>query len=163
MGARPVRCAEGALTDVRRIADADRDPEQSWRPHCDRRCRFGDLANSPDGWLSRVGARRFAYAKSHYFGNPGSYQVYVLAFNDIGTGDCRPPPPFADPADPRSWSGGRLRPDAGSRPTFEEPLPAWLQSARDRTTVNTLTVLGPDGDVAIISAGQEWTVTQCAC
>lgn len=115
--------------------------------------RFGDLGHQPDGWLSRTLARRFAYAESHYFGNPGSYQVYVLGYNDIGIGHYQLPPSFKVPdlSDPRHWSGGRLSPETGSRPDWE-PLPEWLQPARDQTTVNTLTVLGLGGDVTTIQA-----------
>jgi hypothetical protein len=122
--------------------------------------RFGDVDHPPDGWQSLTGARRSSYAESHYFGNPGSYQVYVLAYNDIGTGSYVTPPPFDVPdlLNPRHWTDGRLCPETGSQPNWDplcglEPLPAWLRRARDQTTVNTLTVLAPMGDVAII---QRW-------
>jgi hypothetical protein len=86
--------------------------------------------------------------------------VYVLAYNDIGAGRYVIPPSFyiPDPLSPRHWTGGRLCPETGSQPNWDPlrglaALPAWLQGARDRTTVNTLTVLGPNGDPAII---QRW-------
>ncbi len=112
--------------------------------------RFGALAHAPDGWLSRTGARRFAYAESHWFGNPGGYQVYVLGYNDAGTGHYEMPPPLTigAAANAPQVSGGRLCPETGSRPSWDQ-LPGWLQPPRDKTTVNTLTVLGPGGDVAI--------------
>jgi len=112
--------------------------------------RFRALAHAPDGWLSPTGGRRSAYAESHWFGNPGSYQVYVLGYNDAGTGHYKMPPPLTIGATANAphVMGGRLRPETGSRPSWD-PLPVWLQPAHDKTTVNTLTVLGPVGDVTI--------------
>jgi hypothetical protein len=99
---------------------------------------FSDVRHDPDGWMSRTGARRFAYAESHWFGNPGNYQPFVLSYNDAGTGHYHIPRHEG----PVEHSGGRLRAEDDYCPAPFEPLPGWLQSARGRTTVNTLTVIG---------------------
>jgi len=39
----------------------------------------------PDGIIGWLGARRFGYTESFYFGNPGHYQRYVIGFTDAGT------------------------------------------------------------------------------
>lgn len=39
---------------------------------------------SPSGITGHVGARRYSYAETYYFGNPGHYQTYVLGFTDAG-------------------------------------------------------------------------------
>jgi len=120
--------------------------------------RFGDVSDSHDGWRSVTGARRFAYAESHYFGNPGAYQAYVLAFNDatgIGRYDAVPRRP-----------GAALRRTAERRKRIQsavlEPLPGWLQPARDQTTVNTLTVLGA-GTQPNLATLQAWTAIGSGC
>lgn len=41
---------------------------------------------------SWVGARRCGHLKEFYFGNPGGYQTYWLAYNDAGIGLFRRPP-----------------------------------------------------------------------
>jgi hypothetical protein len=100
--------------------------------------RFSDLRHDPDGWVSRTGARRFAYAESHWFGNPGNYQPFVLSYNDAGAGHYEIP----HHGGPVEHSGGRLRAENDYRPAPFEPLPSWLEPARGQTTVNTLTVIG---------------------
>ena len=44
--------------------------------------RFG----TPSDHRIYIGARRFSYSETHWFGNPGEYQWYVLAHNDAGPG-----------------------------------------------------------------------------
>jgi hypothetical protein len=46
--------------------------------------RFAQLGHTPDGVHGWLGARRFGYVESYYFGNPGNYQHYVFALNDAG-------------------------------------------------------------------------------
>jgi hypothetical protein len=97
--------------------------------------RFKDVSASVDGWRTVIAARRAGYAESHWFGNSGGYQAYVLAFNDAGIGHYEPPPPFS----PGPHNSGRF--------SFEEsyqgePVPEWLKPARDGTTINTFSVLG---------------------
>lgn len=39
---------------------------------------------TPDGARSWLGANRFHFSESYYFGNPGSYQTYILGLNQAG-------------------------------------------------------------------------------
>lgn len=70
-----------------------------------------------------VGARRAYVTDEHYFGNPGAYQQYLLAYNDQGVGRL-----VADMAST----------DAASLPTA--PDPAETARVRAGTTANTLVV-----------------------
>jgi hypothetical protein len=65
------------------------------------------------------GARRFGYSQLYYFGNPGHYQHYVLAYNQAGCGDL----------------GAGLHLDGPDKPG--------KLSALARTTINTLLVYAP--------------------
>jgi hypothetical protein len=99
--------------------------------------RIGSLDHHPDGWQSLIGARRCRYAESHWFGNPGCYEVFIVGLNDAGAGH------FERPADYRPLVAGRLDREQGYKPTSFDPLPASLRAQRDLTTANTLTILGP--------------------
>ncbi len=43
---------------------------------------FFQINQEPTGVWVDIGARRFRYAESYYFGNPGGYQQYLLCYND---------------------------------------------------------------------------------
>lgn len=89
------------------------------------------LASGPEPAKTTVsiGARRFHVSDEHYFGNPGAYQKYLLAYNDQGVGLC-----VADTAST----------DAASHPSSPDPL----ESARVRAgaTANTLADTGAHDD-----------------
>jgi hypothetical protein len=101
--------------------------------------RFAVVRGPVDGWSSRRGARRFGYAESHWFGNPGCYQAFILSYNDAGTGHFEPP---EEPGPTVEHSGGRLRGEREYQPEAFIEIPDWLRPARAMTTVNTITVLG---------------------
>jgi len=74
----------------------------------------------PESAQVSVGARRFYMKQYHYFGNPGGYQRYLLAYNDLGTGDFN---------------------TSGAAQTPQETVA--LVAARAKTTANTLGVFSP--------------------
>jgi len=78
-----------------------------------------------------VGARRFYVTDEHYFGNPGAYQHYLLAYNDQGVG---------------SLVADTVSTDATSPSTA--PDPAETARVRAGTTANTLIVGGAYDDRA---------------
>jgi hypothetical protein len=41
----------------------------------------------PSSVFYTIGARRFSYYETWYFGNPGNYQTFIFGFNDAGYGD----------------------------------------------------------------------------
>lgn len=43
--------------------------------------------HTPSNTTVSVGARRVYVTDEHWFGNPGAYQTYLLAYNDQGVGD----------------------------------------------------------------------------
>lgn len=67
------------------------------------------------------GNRRVGYAQRYYFGNPGHYQHYVLAFNTAGAGDL-------------TATGSAMA---------AEPEDSRKMAIQAHTTVNTLMVYGP--------------------
>jgi hypothetical protein len=87
----------------------------------------------------RIGAHNFEYAEAYWFGNPGNYQWYVVSHNDAGTGDFdftvggRGQFPFQD---------GILKSENMDCPEFDFQSEEAAQF-RAKTTINTLTVLGP--------------------
>jgi hypothetical protein len=106
------------------------------------RTRFSDVPDEPDGYRIIRGANRFTHAESHYFGNPGNYQTYVLAHNDAGSGAFH-----ITARDPLAgyWITGRLRQGADARPSWDQP-PDWVQEARPLTTINTMLICQSTGD-----------------
>lgn len=74
----------------------------------------------PESAQISVGARRFYIKQYHHFGNPGGYQRYLLAYNDLGTGDI-------------NTSAATQTPNEA----------AALVAARANTTANTLGVFPP--------------------
>lgn len=105
------------------------------------RSSFGDVDGPGAGALFSLGARRIGCARAYYFGNPGGYQHYVLAYNDAGTGRWSLPAGLPVLA---GWAGGVFRPadtpDPGN--PGDEP-PPWLEPALADATINTLVVIGP--------------------
>jgi hypothetical protein len=91
------------------------------------------------GQSLRMGAHNFEYAEAYWFGNPGNYQWYVLSHNDAGTGNFdftvseRVRPMFQD---------GVLKSEDTDYPKYDFHSEEAAQF-RAKTTVNTLTVLGP--------------------
>jgi|BarGraIncu01121A_1022015.scaffolds.fasta_scaffold35207_1 hypothetical protein len=69
---------------------------------------------------NRIVLRTLRAGLRHYFGNPGGYQRYLLAYNDLGTGDFN---------------------TSGAAQTPQEA--AALVAARANTTANTLGVFPP--------------------
>ncbi|HEX9358254.1 MAG TPA: ETEC_3214 domain-containing protein [Streptosporangiaceae bacterium] len=95
----------------------------------------------PQGHSFRSGAHNFEYAEAYWFGNPGNYQWYVLSYNDAGTGRF-------DVADyrhlPWRFQNGILRSGSATTPEFD-PHSNDATRFRAKTTINTLTILGPTG------------------
>jgi hypothetical protein len=87
----------------------------------------------------RIGAHNREYAEAYWFGNPGNYHWYALSHNEMGTGAFDHTIP--------GWSlrQGVLR-DSDILHYAEIPpadkIPG-LIAFRQRTVINTLTVLGP--------------------
>jgi hypothetical protein len=48
---------------------------------------FAEITEQPLRTHSCIGARRIRYSERYYFGNPGAYQTYLLAYNDAGVGE----------------------------------------------------------------------------
>ena len=99
---------------------------------------FSDIANdewgSPNSVRWSLGARSILYAEHYYRGNPGGYQNYVFAFNQLGVGTCGMDAPEPEP----SYEDGKFT----EPPTAPSSRPDW-SAARSKTTINTLQVLGP--------------------
>lgn len=93
----------------------------------------------PQGYSLRIGAHNFEYAEAYWFGNPGNYQWYVVSHNDAGTGNfdftvsSRVPPGFQD---------GVFNSENLGYSEFDFYKEEAAQF-RAKTTINTLTVLGP--------------------
>ena len=83
----------------------------------------------PESAEISVGARPFYMRQYHHFGNPGGYQRYLLAYNDLGTGEVD-----LGPMGPRSYTTATAQ-------TPQEA--AALVAARVNTTANTLGVFPP--------------------
>lgn len=116
--------------------------------------RFSSIAYKPDGYRIWWGANRSLHAESYYFGNPGNYQIYVVARNDAGIGQSSV---VSDDPTAGTWENGRLRtgltPPAAAmaapprrgrkRPDTRaswEPPPPWVQDTRARNAINTILV-----------------------
>lgn len=90
-----------------------------------------------------VGARRFGYTESYYFGNPGNYQTYLLSYNDAGTGE------FPIVPDHHGFANGNLvRPEDTRDGLLEEPLGSWFSGVRATFRPNTVAVIGGQVEVA---------------
>ncbi len=108
------------------------------------RTKFGDHGIGFTGERYWIGARRVGYMRSYAYGNPGGYQSYWLSYNMSGAGV------FSTPKDQAAMfvENGIHCAD------IESPARDNLKSDIDATgiTINTLTVLGPEGSVDQIAA-----------
>jgi hypothetical protein len=68
--------------------------------------KFAEFGDCEPARSSFLGARRFGYAEAHYFGNPGLYQHYLLAYNDAGAASEVIAPPQGD--DESEWTAYRV-------------------------------------------------------
>jgi hypothetical protein len=93
----------------------------------------------PLGRSRRVGAHNFEYAEAYWFGNPGNYQWYVFSYNDVGTGHFDMTIGEHGTA---TFQDGILRPSNVTFPESDFQAEAEARF-RAKTTINTLTVLGP--------------------
>ncbi len=83
-----------------------------------------------------IGARRLSVKDTHYFGNSGAHQTYILAHNDAGVGEIL----LAGSTDIASANNSVYQADSGAL-------------VRHRTVANTLIVRGPqEGD----SLSESW-------
>lgn len=108
---------------------------------------IGDLVE-PQGRNLRIGAHDHEYAEAYWFGNPGSYQWFVLSHNDAGTGDFDHP---IQQERPGMAQDGVLA--FGPRvqvPPFDAAA-GYARRFRERTTINTMTVLGPLRQPALLA------------
>lgn len=100
--------------------------------------RFAALDNTPRATFANLGLRRFNYAEAHWFGNPGAYQHFVLAWNDAGASSSGWP----DPTLIFGEGMGVFRTGAwaaGPHP----PSPNEVLDFRRQSTFNTYAVVGP--------------------
>lgn len=113
---------------------------------------FHDIRSeiSPQGRSLSIGARRFEYAEAYYFGNPGNYQHFVVSYNDAGVGTFHTPP--LDVA--RTFQEGALAPGNEQASGMSDTLgdAPFILDLRARTTINTLTILGPHSDLEDLAA-----------
>lgn len=87
------------------------------------------------GWL---GARRWGWAESYYFGNPGGYQTFIVALNDAG------PSLFGTfPRQASAWQAGAFGP-AGQSAVMSQVHDPAVMEWREKTAVNTYIVLAQD-------------------
>jgi hypothetical protein len=111
--------------------------------------RFSEIqvpSIEPEGYSLRVGAHNFEYSEAYYFGNPGNYQHFVLSHNDSGTGIFD----TSAGGGPRWCEIGVHRfgdPPRPDHPAFD-PKASYAAEFRAKTTINTLTILGPWRDLS---------------
>ncbi|MCP3797953.1 hypothetical protein NLX83_01650 [Allokutzneria sp. A3M-2-11 16] len=99
------------------------------------RTRFAALQDHPDSIRYIVGASRFGYSEEYYFGRPGLYQHYIVAYNDAGIGKVKAPLQLD------SFASGFLRLEEDEH-LPEEPTGSWLRTFRSAVKPNTLAVVG---------------------
>ncbi|WP_143229288.1 ETEC_3214 domain-containing protein [Actinophytocola xanthii] len=92
-----------------------------------------------------IGANRFGYAESYYFGNPGFYQTYVLAYNDAGVGVMPISEEFHD------FSSGPFATLEEGSSHASEPSGIWFNALYRELRPNTIAVIGPQIDLSIIA------------
>lgn len=100
---------------------------------------FARVEEEPTGIYGWTGARRYGYSEQHYFGNPGGYQHYWLSHSDSGVGHFQAAP--------------NVRSGSYADGTGDTPTPEYFEG-RWRTTVNTLTVSGPETDPRLLTSRQ---------
>jgi hypothetical protein len=109
------------------------------------RAHFSDFSGNISGRRCIIGARRSGYAELYYFGNPGYYQQYLLAYND-GAGDT---PAF--PENFPSFGSDGLAKDAGYEIAEGEPPAELLAQVRRSLRVNTIVISDGTADIAWLS------------
>lgn len=102
--------------------------------------RFDALNHQPTATRLVRAARRYHYAESHWYGNPGGYQTYVLAAIDSGIGWHRAA--HAQPAG-RAWATKGFQTTSGPILPVENEVPEDLAVWRRGLRVDTLRVIGP--------------------
>jgi hypothetical protein len=128
--------------------------DTGWRVQLNK-SSFTDLASSPLGVRWEVGARRFRVVESYYFGNPGHYQRYLVAYNDAGVGavhvdDKRPPINYGDLMS---------RPEESMTPNDQpilEDYASTFRADRGGTVVNSFGVMRPSAGDAETELLRQW-------
>lgn len=129
--------------------------EDGWRVQLNK-SNFADLASSPSGARWVVGARRFWFVESYYFGNPGHYQRYLVGHNDAGVGVMhvahgeRLPTVYGDLV---SQSGESTEPCDQS---ILEDYASTFHAERSGTVVNTFGVMRPSPTAAESDLLRKW-------
>ena len=115
-----------------------------------RPLKFTELQKfGPDGKRCIIGANRFGYSESFYFGNPGNYQHYILAYNDAGPGK------FIAPAGWHWFASGPLHNEAYSEDELQhEPNGPWANEFYRELRPNTIAVVNGDAQVSLIQNEQ---------
>jgi hypothetical protein len=90
-----------------------------------------------------IGARRFGYVETFYFGNPGKYLQFALAYNDAGYGM------FVLPTGCAGWACGNLKHFGGSS-AGHEPTEDVITAFRAANTINTLAVVASDASFELL-------------
>jgi len=105
--------------------------------------KFGPSGVGYEGERLWIGARRSGYLRRYYFGNPGGYQYYWLSYNMSGVGVFS-----RGDTDSMFVETGPFcsDPESPNRYNYEPALDA------SGTTINTLTVLSPEGSVDQLTA-----------
>jgi hypothetical protein len=98
------------------------------------RSPFSAITDQADGRYITVGANRFTFAESFYFGNPGNYQHFVFSHSQAGCGDFTFAPLQAVNT-AISIIEGDLSDDAPNNPLQNH---AGLDDTRAEMTVNTI-------------------------
>jgi hypothetical protein len=112
--------------------------------------KFTELQKfGPDGKRCVIGANRFGYSESFYFGNPGNYQHYILAHNDAGPGEFVAPEGWPD------FSSGQFRNSAYDGWIAESELSgSWGDAFYRDLRPNTIAVVNGDAQVSLIQNEQ---------
>jgi hypothetical protein len=116
---------------------------------------FVQLGHTPDGVHAWLGARRFGYAESYYFGNPGNYQHYVFALNDAGEDESATEHVaelFPSPGGNEVWLGLF----GGSSDVGEWLDQQGVRSFRGATAINTYSVMCAEAAVRSFGDGTGW-------
>ncbi|MFD5092784.1 caspase domain-containing protein [Amycolatopsis thailandensis] len=96
---------------------------------------FGSVDETPEGVRLIIGANRFGYTESFYFGNPGHYQTFLLSYNDAAAGD------FHYVEGRHEFSSGLLVIAPRDGELSDTPQGSWYPEFRSGTRINTLTVV----------------------
>jgi hypothetical protein len=107
--------------------------------------RFADVQPGLplDGRSLWIGAHNHEYAEAYWFGNPGNYQHYAISSNEIGTGEFGFSVEQQGPSRHRAGTLASDSPLPADKSEFD-PDASYARRFRAETTINTLTVLGPN-------------------